>query len=88
MEAARRWLAEARAAALLPALPAVLGRSRVVVMEVEWERVLAAIPGALAGQDAETPPDRLAALLPWAAASDSATPWCRSSRACASCSCS
>lgn len=59
-------VAEARAAALLPALPAVLGRSRVVVMEREWERVLAAIPGALAGRDAETPTDRLAALLPWA----------------------
>lgn len=58
-------VAEARAAALLPALPAVLGRSRVAVMEGEWERVLAAIPGALAGRDAETP-DRLAALLPWA----------------------
>ena len=59
-------MAEARAAALLPALPAVLGRSRIVVGESEWERVLAAIPGALAGRDAEVPPDRLAALLPWA----------------------
>ena len=58
-------VAEARAAVLLPTLPAVLGRSRVAVMEGEWERVLAAIPGALAGRDAETP-DRLAALLPWA----------------------
>ena len=59
-------VAEARAAALLPRLPAVLGRSRVVVGESEWERVLAALPGALVGRDAEVPPDRLAALLPWA----------------------
>ena len=59
-------VAEVQAAALLPALPAVLGRSRVAVLESEWERVLAAIPGALAERDAEVPPDRLAALLPWA----------------------
>ncbi len=59
-------VAEARAAALLPALPAVLGRSRVAVGQAEWDRVLDAIPGALRAQEGEVPPDRLAALLPWA----------------------
>ena len=59
-------VAEARAAALVPAVPAVLGRSRVIVAQADWDRVLAAIPPALAGQPGETPPDRLAALLPWA----------------------
>jgi selenocysteine-specific elongation factor len=59
-------VAEAQAAALLQALPAILGRSRVALARPEWDRVLAAIPGALAGQQGETPPSRLAALLPWA----------------------
>jgi selenocysteine-specific elongation factor len=57
-------VSEARAAALLP--PAVLGRSRTAVSAAEWERVLAAIPGVVAAAEAEVPPDRLAALLPWA----------------------
>ena len=59
-------VAQARAASLLPAVPAVLGRSRVAVAQAEWDRVLAAIAPALAGQAGDTPPDRVAALLPWA----------------------
>jgi len=59
-------LAEARVVALLPSVPAVLGRSRVVVAQAEWERVLAAIAPALADQPGETAPDRLAAALHWA----------------------
>ncbi len=59
-------LAEPRTAALLPSVPAMLGASRVVVATAEWERLLASLPGALPRDGAETPSDRLAALLPWA----------------------
>ena len=59
-------LAEARVAASLAAVPAILGPSRVAVMHAEWERVLAALPSTLAREQSEVPPAKLAALLPWA----------------------
>ncbi len=58
-------LSEARAAAVLQTLPAVLGRSRVAVARGAFERTLAAIPGVLAQGEALTA-ERLAVLLAWA----------------------
>ena len=57
---------EARAAELLQALPAVLGRSRVAVLRPEFDRAVAGVSAALAGQEQGLPLDRLAAALPWA----------------------
>jgi selenocysteine-specific elongation factor len=59
-------LSEARAAELLAALPAVLGRSRVAISRGAFDRILAAVPAALAPLDQDLPADRLAANLPWA----------------------
>jgi len=56
-------ISEARAAEYLQALPVVLGRSRVAVLQAEFEKVLAGLPRALAGRE-EVPLDRVAALLP------------------------
>ncbi len=61
--AARAGVSAARAAALLPSVPAVMGASRVAVTRAEWQRVLAALPPALAGRG-DTALDRLAAALP------------------------
>jgi selenocysteine-specific elongation factor len=58
----------ARAADSLARLPAVLGRSRTAILRPHVERILAAIPAALAAHEDGLAPDRLAALLPWAGA--------------------
>lgn len=60
-------VSEARAADMLQRLPAVLGaRSRVAVLRVQFDRTLAAIPGALGPYEDGLPPDRLATELSWA----------------------
>jgi len=59
-------LSEARTAELLAALPAVLGRGKVAISRGAFDRILAAVPAALAPLDQDLPADRLAALLPWA----------------------
>jgi selenocysteine-specific elongation factor len=59
-------LSEARAAEQLTALSCELGRSRFAVSRPAFERIIAAIPIALTNQDQGLPPERLAALLPWA----------------------
>jgi selenocysteine-specific elongation factor len=61
-------LSPARAADILARLPAVLGRSRTAILRPHVERILAAIPAALAAYEDGLAPDRLAALLPWAGA--------------------
>ncbi len=59
-------VSEARAADLLPALPVVIGKSRVVLLRSEFARTLEAILGILAARDQELSSDKLAASLPWA----------------------
>ena len=59
-------LVESRVAALLPAVPALLGASRVVIAQAEWDRVLTAIPTAVAIEETDVAPARLATLVPWA----------------------
>ena len=61
-------VSEARAAELLQALPALLGRSRVAVLRAEFDRVVAGVLAVLAEQDNGLPLDRVAAKLPWAGA--------------------
>jgi selenocysteine-specific elongation factor len=59
-------LSHARTAALLQGLPCVLGRSRVAILRPAYERILAAIPAALAPAEDGIPAEKIARLLPWA----------------------